>query len=326
MRKKAASNRTATQAAARRLNESEVALFEAAVKGNAEAVQALLAKGVAADVRDNRNGPNWDQTPLMYAAQHGHRDVVDVLLKAGADVSAKDWGFEETTREEQPLHYAMLSGNTGVIERLLAAGADVNALNTSGNTPLNIAIERGHLEAVRFLLRRGAKLNLDPKTRHFPPLCVAVSAKQLEIFRELLNAGADVNAVNPLDQSPLNCAATVPEEIAVPMINDLLQAGAKIDTVEDKLGGNGLCHAVFLHNHKVVKLLVRAGADVNRVFKSQRGTLLDAAEARLKANRETLHDKSESESVRTQVQQGVQKWEKMFSLLRDLGAKRQAEL
>jgi len=326
MREKALPNRTAKQAAAQRLNEREVALFEAAVKGDAQAVRGLLTKGVAADVRDNRNGPNWDQTPLMYAAQHGHVSVVDVLLTAGADVSAKDCGFVETTHEDQPLHYAAIGGNLGVIKRLLAAGADVNALNSSGNTALNIAIERGHAETVRFLLRSGAKVNLDPTTKHFPPLCVAASAKQPDIFRELLKAGADVNAVNPLNQTPLNCAATTPEEDAIPMIEELLKAGAKIDNVIDRLGGTSLLHAVFQNSPKVVKLLVQAGANPNQVFKSQRGTLLDGAEKRVEANQRTFDDPSSAEWEKKGAREGLEKWQPMFNLLRDLGAKRQSEL
>jgi len=326
MREKAASNRTAKQAVAHRLTEDEVTLFEAASKGDAEVVRALLAKGVPVDIRDNRNGPNWDQTPLMYAARYGHLGVVDLMLDAGADVSANDWGLTETPRERQPLHYAAISGQLEVIERLLAAGARADALTSDGEAPLNIAIRYGHLKAIRFLIRHGAKLKMDPKTKHYPPLCTAASAKQLKIFRELLKAGADVNALNPLNQAPLNCAAMAPEELAIPMIMELLRAGAKIDKVEDKIGGAGICHAVFLQNYKVVKLLARAGVDINQIFKSQRGTLLDAAERRIQANRRALDDPSSAEWEKNSAKQGLEEWQAMFDLLRKLGAKRQSEL
>jgi ankyrin repeat protein len=310
------------------LQPREREFVDAASNGNITKVRELLELGVPVDVLDNREAP-MGQTALMHAAENGHFDVASVLLNAGANASAKDTAvptFSEVAHGHQPLHYAMRSKNVAIAKMLLDAGADPNALSSHLEPPLNVAIQQGNLEAVKLLLARGAKLDLHVKDKgFFPPLCAAASAKQLEIFNELIKAGADVNATNPLKQTPLICAASAPEDIAVPMIEALLKAGAKVDHV-DKSGNTALLAAAFQKSSKVVKLLAQAGADVNRVFKSQGGTLLDAAEARLQANRETLQDKSESESVRTQVQQGVQKWEKMFNFLRDLGAKRQSEL
>jgi ankyrin repeat protein len=311
------------------LKPREKEFVDAATSGDVSRVRELLERGVPVDVLDNRDAP-MGKTALMHAAKNGHLDVVKVLLEASANVSAKDKAvptFPEITHAHQPLHYAAMGGNLGVINSLLAASADVNALNTFGNTPLNVAIQHGHLGAVRVLLGRGAKLNFAPKKkRYFPPLCVAASAKQLEIFRELLKAGADVNAANPLNQTPLNCAAAAPEEVAIPMIEELLKAGAKIDNVVDKLGGTALYHAVFQNSTKVVRLLAQAGAEVNRVFKSQRGTLLDAAERRVQSNQRTLDDPKSAEWEKNGAKHGLEKWEAMFDLLQELGAKQQSKL
>lgn len=310
------------------LGPREREFVDAASTGDVAKVRELLSRGVLVDVLDNRDAP-MGQTALMHAAKNGHIDVIRVLLSAGASVSARDKAvptFPEVAHGHQPLHYAVRNKNVAVAKVLLDAGADPNGLSSHAEPPLNVAIQHGNVEVVKFLLTRGAKLNLYVKNKGcFPPLCTAASAKQIEIFNELLKAGADVNAVNPLSQTPVICAASAPEDIALPMIEALLKAGAKVDHA-DKSSDTALLKAVFQKSSKVVKLLARAGADVNRVFKRQHGTLLDAAEARFKANRETLQDKSESESVRKQVQQGVQKWEEMFNLLRELGAKRQSEL
>jgi len=43
--------------------------------------QLLLARGAKVDAVDSRKGQN----ALMWAAAEGHADVIDILLKAGAD-------------------------------------------------------------------------------------------------------------------------------------------------------------------------------------------------------------------------------------------------
>ena len=55
-------------------------LINAAAKGQAESVEALLAKG--ADVNAKGKG---DRTALMFAAVSGHADAARVLLDHGAD-------------------------------------------------------------------------------------------------------------------------------------------------------------------------------------------------------------------------------------------------
>jgi uncharacterized protein len=61
------------------------ALFIAASRPNAALCRALLAGGANVNVTDNDG-----QTPLMWAAeQKGNRQVVRMLIDAGADVNAR---------------------------------------------------------------------------------------------------------------------------------------------------------------------------------------------------------------------------------------------
>ncbi|KAI5479290.1 CDK inhibitor PHO81 [Pseudohyphozyma bogoriensis] len=60
-------------------------------------------------------------TPLHHAASEGHTESVNVLLKAGSNVHAKD-EFRKT-----PIHYAAWQGHIDVIVLLLAAGATSEA-------------------------------------------------------------------------------------------------------------------------------------------------------------------------------------------------------
>src|ERR1700741_5108433 len=78
----------ATQDPKQQLNEQ---LFEAARKGDAAAVTALLDKG--ADVNAKFR---YGTTALFKAAERGNTEVVKVLLARGADVSVKDTFYGTT--------------------------------------------------------------------------------------------------------------------------------------------------------------------------------------------------------------------------------------
>ncbi len=71
---------------------------------------------VTAELRAERKG----QTALMWAAADGHAEVVDTLIKDGADFRTPlKSGFN-------PLFFAVREGRTNVVQILLNAGADVN--------------------------------------------------------------------------------------------------------------------------------------------------------------------------------------------------------
>ena len=68
-------------------------------------------------------------TPLHQAADHGHREIVGLLLAKGADVNAK--GLDRWT----PLNIATASGHKEVAELLISKGVDLNPINDFHQTP-----------------------------------------------------------------------------------------------------------------------------------------------------------------------------------------------
>ena len=62
-------------------------------------------------------------TPLHYVVLCGHKDVVTLLLSAGASVSVVD---EEGLT---PLHHAAAQGQSDVLTLLLSAGASLSVVN-----------------------------------------------------------------------------------------------------------------------------------------------------------------------------------------------------
>lgn len=164
-------------------------LFIAVISNNIARVQEILLetpKAVRDSIkigatRENSNEFFVDElkhyiyagdTPLHVAAM-GHRaDMVELLLKSGADVGARN------RRGAEPLHYAAdgspnlktwnpeAQGST--VLKLVEHGADPNALDKSSVVPLHRAVRTRCTGAVSALIKCGADVNLKNKSGSTP--------------------------------------------------------------------------------------------------------------------------------------------------------------
>lgn len=112
-------------------------------------IRLILEAGANPNDRDRSNGT----TVLMVAAGHGNEELVELLLKKGANPKAAN------AYGENALHYAAWRGNAAIVGRLLAEKVDANAKNYLGKTPLMFAVRRGSLPIVKLLLAHGAKVD-----------------------------------------------------------------------------------------------------------------------------------------------------------------------
>jgi ankyrin repeat protein len=95
---------------------------------NLEVVQILLDAGVNLEVKAN---VYERYTALHLAAMYGWLDMVEAMIKAGANVNARD-RYRRT-----PLHDAVLRNNKEVVRALINAGANVNAKDSDGLKPID---------------------------------------------------------------------------------------------------------------------------------------------------------------------------------------------
>ena len=140
-------------------------------------------------------------SPLHYAAFCGMHDVSKFLVvEHSQDVNARGFADEET-----PLHVALRRGHADIAQLLLEHGADAKARDDGKRTPLFLASERGLLEVVLVLLERGSDPNA-PDRNGCCPLERASEGGHAEVAQVLLEHGANVKAQDRLKFTALNLA------------------------------------------------------------------------------------------------------------------------
>jgi ankyrin repeat protein len=135
---------------------AEVTIRAAVATADAPRIRELAHENPAAvrEIDSARGGL------LSLAVNHGHLEIVRLLLDLGADVDERvmlteveeptaSWGF--------PLWYAALGGQRDIVELLLDRGADPNANVYASGWPLRNAWGHKDDSVKRLLLDRGAK-------------------------------------------------------------------------------------------------------------------------------------------------------------------------
>lgn len=181
-------------------------------------------------------------TPLMYAARIGSLPIVQLLIRLGSDVNARNRdgnsaaalallaghtqtaGFlynemsaEERARfdrfrreEDQKQKYTQLvrairDGSRNEVVRLIEDGQPLNGLETrSLDCPLSEAVREERWDIVEVLLDRGADVNAISR---YSPLTWAAVRGNAAMARRLIGLGADVNSGSPNGKTPLMAAA-----------------------------------------------------------------------------------------------------------------------
>ena len=250
-------------------------LITAARVNNHQMVKSLLVGGSDVNARDHHG-----YTALIYAAQNGNDICIDYLLRTGADVNLRsNDGFTALVKAAE-------NGHDKCVKALLRAGAK------STKYTLYAATLRGHDKCMHLLLKEGSDVN--EKTEATPILVHAAEEGYEKCVDLLIRAGADVNASGPYGDTALIKAARNGQTKCVEL---LIQSGADVNHVNNKSNTalmkaashsrdkiktvllnrerdihgtppvrNTNCATMIVHSSiHCVKLLLAAGADVNKV-------------------------------------------------------------
>ena len=239
-------------------------LLESAEQGDfAGAVEALDA-GANVNARGE-----FENTPLIFAAQNGHLQIVELLLRAKPEIAAK--GYCDMTA----LHLAARDGRTEVVQRLLQTGAfDNERLINDVLTVASMSVQ-GKRAIVDMIQGHRLKM-LAPKAEagdSQAQLFAASESGDLAQAQAALEAGASVTAHDDRGMDALSWAALRGHTEIVKL---LIARGAKVDA-RNSSDWPPLGQACGQGHLETARVLLKAGADVNISFDGGKTPLMCAA-------------------------------------------------
>ncbi|MDR3168148.1 MAG: ankyrin repeat domain-containing protein [Treponema sp.] len=115
-------------------------------EGNVQALTLFFEAGFSPNIRNKKGVPL-----LNLAARAGNRHLVNMLLKAGAEVN-----LQAEDRGSSALIDSVMGKHIDLVEDLLAAGADVNLKSKDGQSALVISVGLNDAACAEMLLKAGA--------------------------------------------------------------------------------------------------------------------------------------------------------------------------
>jgi ankyrin repeat protein len=259
---------------------------EAVVPGQVDVVRFLLEIGAHIEYPDSF----YRRTPLISAVVSRRSDLVVVLLERGASLDSRDG-----SRHNTPLIWAISTNDPTILRLLIQHGADTTVKDVaSGHTPFVFAAHLGHVDTARVLLEEERRCIEERDGSGMTPLAIAYTKRNVSLATLFIQYEDDIDFVWP---SSLSLLAMAIVESQTDFVRLLLHSGSTLtqiygfpaltiavrkhahDTVnvlldkilatnrsaletKDPKGGTALLWAVWLKDHKMVEILVAAGADL----------------------------------------------------------------
>lgn len=163
----------------------DTAWFDAVKKGDLATVKKMVEAGQNIDVKDEAS---LGQTALGWAAFIGYEDMVRYLVEQGADLFATDRADVKNAMKS-----AILGKNVQIVEylyELLKDKIDINEQEADGETMLIVAASNDRLDVVKFLIDKGARIDLISEPKQQNALTFACKGGYQEVADYLISKGA----------------------------------------------------------------------------------------------------------------------------------------
>lgn len=166
------------------------------------------------------------------------------------------------------------------VRRLVDSGADARDINElySGWTPLHLAVSKGNLPVVQFLLERGADVSMCDDGKGSVPLHYVFDCDEPSNYHRLtkllLENGADPNTENFDEVTPFHCALP---RMHLDIVKLLLDYGADVDQGA-VFGTTAIHYAAMNSDIGVIKFIFeQSSIDIDSLDENERTPLFYAA-------------------------------------------------
>ncbi|PNP41529.1 hypothetical protein TGAMA5MH_06630 [Trichoderma gamsii] len=196
-------------------------------------------------------------TPLQIACQYQTPECIELLLNAGADAKFRNKnGMDALDILLQANNYS--KNNEQCLRLILSKSDQFNPdyVSSKGQTRLHAIKKRTPVAIVRLLVNAKVPLHRPDNDGH-TPLAIAIRKGNMSVAKYLINRGASVNVYSPNFGSILHLAVA---KGAIGFVKLLIESGANCQAVDPKYGASVLYTALGINNSsellRMVKYLV----------------------------------------------------------------------